>query len=82
MKILDFFCAYHNKLLLLQDVLKNDTSVVTKPELQQSVITTVSSNNKILVNSFNKLKDKGKLFSTVIILFKNCICYCIMFRLI
>jgi len=64
---LRFFCAYQNKLLLFQEVLKNDTSVVTKPELQQSVITTVASNNKILVNSFNKLKDKGKLFSIVII---------------
>jgi len=43
-------------------VCKNDPGVVlTKPELQQSVITTIASNNKILVNSLNKLNDKGIL---------------------
>lgn len=42
---------------------KNDSGVVvTKPEVQQSVITTISSNNKILANSLNKLNDKGTLF--------------------
>lgn len=41
---------------------KNDTGItLIKSELQPSVITTIASNNKILVNSLNKLNDKGIL---------------------
>lgn len=43
---------------------KNDTGItLTKSEHHQSVITTIASNNKMLVNSLNKLNDKGKLIN-------------------
>ncbi|VVC38248.1 Armadillo-type fold,DNA-binding RFX-type winged-helix domain,Armadillo-like helical,ARID DNA-binding [Cinara cedri] len=43
------------------EVCKNDNITVIKSELQPSVITTISaSNNKILVNSLNKLNDKDQ----------------------
>ncbi|XP_025411426.1 AT-rich interactive domain-containing protein 2 isoform X3 [Sipha flava] len=42
-----------------EEICKNDTGiVVTKSEHHQSVITTIPSSNKILVNSLNKLNDK------------------------
>lgn len=49
----------------MQETCKNDSSIlsVTKSELQQSVITSISSNNKIMVNNLNKINDKGKLTS-------------------
>jgi len=48
--------------LLLQEVIKNDTGIaVTKTDVQQSVITTIASNNKIMGNNLNKLSDKGIL---------------------
>lgn len=33
--------------------------MVTKSELQQSVITTIASSNRIIINSLNKFNDKG-----------------------
>lgn len=51
-----------NNIFLLKEVCKNDNTLsVTKSEIQQSVITTIASNNKILVNSLNKTNDKGIL---------------------
>lgn len=43
---------------------KNDTgTIVAKSEHHQSVITTIASNNKMLVNSLNKLNNKGILIN-------------------
>lgn len=48
---------------------KNDTgAVVIKSELQQSVITTIASSNKILVNSLNE-----GIFNLDSLYFGNCI---------
>lgn len=48
---------------------KNDTgTIVIKSELQQSVITTIASSNKILANSLNK-----GIFNLDSLYFGNCI---------